>query len=243
MSDGRRVLITRAQPGANSTARRLKAVGMTPVVMPLLQLRPLALSRAHQDLVAGFTGDVIFTSANGVRFAPISLTQRVGAAWCVGDATAEAARRAGFETIRSAGGSARELIDLIMSERDPRDARFMHLGHAEPRGSIAETLAEHGFDVVHIPLYGAAPTPDYATRLSAAFSGDVRIDAVMIHSPASGQRFADIWRRHGLDGVDPPLIAAISNAAADPLRELAGDRIKVARAPTEAAMIDLIETG
>ena len=243
MTISRRVLITRAQPGAASTAMRIKEAGHSPVTLPLLQLRPLPLSEEHTTWLSEYEGDLIFTSANGVRFAPVSLPHGATTVWCVGDATAKAALKAGFVNVKSAKGSATDLLEQIRTETTPEESQFLHFGHAQPRGFIVETLASHGYKAIHIPLYDAQPTPNFASSLLETLIGNDRIDVVMIHSPASGKRFADIWRRHGLGDIETPMIAAISDAAGEPLKDLAGDRLKIASSPTETALIGLLNMG
>ncbi|MBB36473.1 MAG: hypothetical protein CME88_09290 [Hirschia sp.] len=243
MTTSRRVLVTRAMPGANATAGRLKEAGLSPVVLPLLQLRPLHISESQANTLSDFEADLIFTSANGIRFAPGDLAGRAQRVWCAGDATAEAARNAGYDNVISAHGTARDLIELIQNECDPRLVSFIHLGHSHPRGHIVETLDGLGFQAEHIPIYGAQPTPRYASRLGNEIEGKSAIDVVMIHSPAAGQRFADLWKENDLSQIVTGLIATISEAAAEPLRPFAGRRIKVAERPNETALIGLIQTG
>src|SRR5690606_3696589 len=100
----RRVWVTRAEPGAARTADRLTALGFEPVVVPLLTLAPLpgALNAAPPpDAVAVLA----LTSPNGVEaFAPLIPRFRDHPVFAVGDATAKAARAAGFADVRSASG-------------------------------------------------------------------------------------------------------------------------------------------
>ena len=60
---GRKIWITRAQPGADATAERVRALGHRPVVAPLLAVQPVL--GAEPDLSG--VGALAFTSANGVR--------------------------------------------------------------------------------------------------------------------------------------------------------------------------------
>ncbi|PXA92809.1 uroporphyrinogen-III synthase, partial [Caulobacter sp. D5] len=94
-----RVWITRARPGAEATAARLSALGFTPLIDPLLEVRDLPWTAN----LAG-VGALAFTSRNGVAaFARIS-GERGLPVFAVGDATAEVAAEAGFTRIESAQG-------------------------------------------------------------------------------------------------------------------------------------------
>ena len=57
-----KIWITRAQPGADETAGRVRALGHEAVVLPLLTVETLP---AELDLTG--VGALAFTSANGVR--------------------------------------------------------------------------------------------------------------------------------------------------------------------------------
>src|SRR5690349_12810995 len=104
----KRVAITRAQPGADETASRLRALGAEPILAPLLSIVPCA----SNTNVAGADA-LIFTSANGVRAFPDVQHARDIAVLTVGDATAEAARTAGFANVRSADGDVEALAALV----------------------------------------------------------------------------------------------------------------------------------
>ena len=62
-----RVLVTRPEPGATMTARKLELMGFRPVKLPLQEIRPLAVPRgAVPEGIAA----VAVTSANAIRHAP-----------------------------------------------------------------------------------------------------------------------------------------------------------------------------
>ena len=97
MTDGaRRIWVTRALPGAEATAARLEAMGLAPLIDPLLEVRDLS---PPVDL-AGVAA-LAFTSVNGVaetkrKLMQFGLDARVfGKAKiaAIGDATADANRR------------------------------------------------------------------------------------------------------------------------------------------------------
>src|SRR5262245_272902 len=103
----KRVAITRAQPGADETAARLRALGAEPVIAPLPTIAPCAFDTS----VAGADA-LLFTSSNGVRVFPDVGGARAVPVLAVGDATAEAARGAGFSDVRSADGDVEKLAAL-----------------------------------------------------------------------------------------------------------------------------------
>jgi len=93
----RRVWVTRAEPGAARTAVRLTALGFEPLVAPVLAIRPLSPAIDLTDIAA-----LAFTSVNGVAAFAARTPERDRPVFTVGDATAQAARDAGFTDVRSA---------------------------------------------------------------------------------------------------------------------------------------------
>src|SRR4051812_13210942 len=93
-----KIWITRAQPGADVTAERVRALGHDVLVTPLLSVR--ALPGVHIDLIG--VAALAFTSANGVRAFADLTGERNLKVFAVGAATALAARAVGFKTVLSA---------------------------------------------------------------------------------------------------------------------------------------------
>lgn len=226
----RRVLVTRAEPGASATARRLAARGFTPVVEPLFTLEPLAPELRTFDALA-------FTSANGVRaFARLS-PRRDAPVFCVGARTAEAARDAGFAAVTSADGDVVALAALIRRNLVP-DAILLHAGNEESRGDLTGALKAAGIDARFRALYRAAPVAAPGPALAAFLAGQPAFDAVTIHSPRAAAILA------GFLGDAPRatlFVATISGAAAEPLSPVAG-RIAIAAAPDENSLVTALES-
>lgn len=103
---GRRVLVTRALHQAGKLSDGLRALGIEPVEVPVLEIRPPASSAPLDGAILKFNryNWLILTSANTVRalleraaVLGVGLAQPVGLkVAAVGEATAAAARKAGF---------------------------------------------------------------------------------------------------------------------------------------------------
>lgn len=210
-----RVWVTRAQPGARRTAERLTALGVTPIVLPLLAIHPL-------DVTLDLTGveALAFTSINGVTaFAALS-PDRALPVFSVGDATAQAAHDAGFTTIQSANGDLAALAALIRAEAS--GLSILHPCAAEPAGDLAAAIGSAA-TIRAIPVYGARETGTPAPP---------EWDAVLIHSPRAAR---------ALVAAHPDTAArtaiVISIAAAAPLSPLDFADIRIADSPTETALL------
>ena len=109
-----RVLVTRPEPGASRTARRLEARGFQPIVLPLTETAALPVEASAFPAAAA----IAVTSANAVRHAPKELVAALAALPChaVGKRTAEACRAAGFRSVCEGPGDAEALADAITDE-------------------------------------------------------------------------------------------------------------------------------
>lgn len=220
----RRVWVTRAEPGAARTADRLTALGFTPIVAPLLTLAPLpgALDAAPDPAAVSV---LALTSPNGVEaFAPLIPRFRDHPVFAVGDATAEAARAAGFADVRSASGDIHALARLIAAEAPP--GPVLAPGAREPAGDLPALLPDR--PVQRLPVYAAFETHAHAPEL---------FDAVMLHSPRAARALAaDLPRAASSDRI----AICISEAAAAPLRPFDFMQIRIAAAPDEPAMLSAL---
>ncbi len=224
MTPIRRVWVTRAEPGAARTADRLTALGFTPLVAPLLNLAPLpgALDAAPDPAAVAA---LALTSPNGVEaFAPLIPRFRDHPVFAVGDATAEAARAAGFGDGRSAAGDIHALARLIAAEAPL--GPLLAPGAREPAGDLPALLPDR--PVHRLPVYAAFETHAPAPEL---------FDAVMLHSPRAARALASKLPRPASSGR---IAICISEAAAAPLHPFDLAEIRIAAAPDEPGMLSAL---
>ncbi len=223
-------MVTRPEPGASETARRLRALHHDPIIAPLLHIRPLALAPF------GEVGAVLVTSGNAVPFLPLSLHSALLLA--VGDATAERARSAGFTRVASADGDAAALADLTRRSCPPGAALLF----ATARGQgapLAAALRAHGFVVRRRAVYAACPAsrmPPMAVRALR----DGSLSAALFLSAETARAFVRLLppRLHpALAAVDA---LAIGQPAADALCVLPWRRVRVSAKPTLDSILALL---
>ena len=224
-----RVWITRAQPGADATAARVRDLGLEPLVEPLLEVRTLPEEPVDLDGV----GAIAFTSANAVRaFAPRSAA-RATPVFVVGAATAAAARAAGFDDVRSADGDVRALGELVAAQWSASDGAILHPSAAEPAGDLVGALTAVGLKARRLAMYEAvARSP--APALFEALPG---IRFVLAHSPRGARALAEVLER----SPAPQLTAlCLSSAVAAPLAAAGLTHVESAQAPREEALMQLL---
>lgn len=222
-----RIWITRALPEAEATAERLKALGHAPVLAPVLEVQPLGGAVDLKGVAA-----LAFTSRNGVRAFAGACAERGLKVFAVGDATAGAAREAGFANVSSASDDVAALAELIASTHQKLDGEVLYLAPEDPAGDLAGALAARGVPARTQVVYRTVP----AQRASGA---PADIDVVLIHSAKAARRLAD---DPDLRGAAASITAiCISAAAAGPLAGLGFREVLVAPAPKEAAMLRTLD--
>jgi uroporphyrinogen-III synthase len=227
-----RVWITRAEPGAAATAGRLRALGHEPLIAPLLEVRALA------DVRLDLTGveALAFTSANAVAAFTALTTARDLPVFAVGEATAEAARAAGFVAVDSADGDVDALAARIAAAA-PQGA-VLYPSAVEPAGDLAGALSAAGVPVRAVRIYDTLAATTLPAAVEAAFSRQ-GFDAVLVHSPKAGQILAGLLDRARAAEIDA---FALSKACAAPLEARGFRRLHVAPLPNEPAMLALLMT-
>ncbi len=225
-----RIWITRAQPGADVTAERVRAMGHDAVVAPLLAVSVLPDVRIDLNGVAALA----FTSANGVRAFADASGERGLKVFAVGAATAQAARAAGFKSVLSADGDVEALAEGIAARRGELRGAVLHPGAAEPAGDLAGALERQGVEARRLILYETAPV-ELAPADAEALT---RSDAVLLHSPRAAQVLARLLKTHPAPGLRA---LGLSKAVVRPLARTRLASKAFPPFPLEAALLNQID--
>ena len=225
-----KIWITRAQPGAEATAARVRALGHTPFVAPLLAVRMVEDPQIDLEGVKALA----FTSANGLRAFAQACADRSLQVFAVGAATAQAAREVGFRRVLSADGDVAALAEGIAARRNEIGGAVLHPGAAELAGDLAGALARAGVEVRALTLYDTAPAvlaPDQVAELG-------EVDVALVHSAKGAQALAAVLAVH----PQPRLkVLGLSKAVLAPLADTPLAGLTSAPFPLEAALLNLID--
>jgi uroporphyrinogen-III synthase len=226
-----RVLVTRAEPGAADTARRLAALGHEALIAPMLRIEiapdPVSLNDARA---------ILFTSTNGVRALSVLSSARPES-FCVGEATAEAARAAGFSPVHSADGDLNALASLVATTLHPADGNLFHAAGADLAGDLAGLLRARGFDVRVHTCYRAVEADALEADIEEALATSA-VDAVMFHSARGVAAFVKLAKRLPTTARIDAL--CLSEAVADAARASPWRRVLSAKAPRESELLSLL---
>lgn len=227
------LLVTRPEPEAQATAERLRALGHTVTVAPLLAV---AFALPPEDAVE--PAAILVTSRNGVR-ALAGWPQLAGLLerplFAVGDATAAAARIAGFQHVRSAAGDGAALAARVRMDVQPGAGPLLYVAARERAGNVAADLAAAGYDVRTVEAYRTEKAEQFAPDVAAALAaGD--IDGALFYSRRTAEAFCELAVGQT---VRLPHVFALSADVAAPLAGV-GAAFHIATVPDEAHLLALV---
>lgn len=190
---GPHILVTRPAEDSGPLAARLRALGFGVSVEPMLEIRWLDGPEPDVENVQA----LLFTSANGVRGYARRTSRRDRPVYAVGDATATAAREAGFAQVESASGDVYALAALVRQRCAATSGPLLHVAGTKLAGDLAGMLAESGFSILRETLYDAVPTGHLSDGTAAALRTGT-LDAVLFFSPRTARSFVRLVNEAGL---------------------------------------------
>jgi len=243
-----RLLLTRTDTDGDPFVAALERRGVQVVHAPVLRIVPLLDAAVALDGVQA----LLFTSANGVSAFTLRERRRDVPVLAVGAATAEAARRAGFQSVESADDDGAALARLAAARLDPAGGRVLHVSGADVAGDLAGTLAAAGFAAERIVLYRAEPEralPEAAIRALAAGAPDQpgerpdgAVDGVVFFSPRGAEVFGTLVRSGALaEGCRGRVAYCLSEAVARAAGGLPWSAVRVAPAPNADSLLWTID--
>ncbi|MER9329424.1 uroporphyrinogen-III synthase [Mesorhizobium sp. M0488] len=232
-----RVLVTRPEPGASRTARKLRETGFQPIVLPLTETTALPVEARS---VPGDAIAVAVTSANAVRHAPRDIVTGLATLPChaVGKRTAEVAREAGFLSVAEGPGDAEALADSMAAAFSGKTVAYLCGRVRFP--VFEQTLKADGVRIQAVETYDtlAVAYPDKAVveRLSGQ-----PVDAVLLYSAVAAAAMRGLIGRPALQGLfEETRFLALSARIAAAFDDSTGNEIRIAAQPDEEALLALL---
>ena len=219
-----RIWITRTLPSVHRSAANFAQLGLACAVAPLLKVMPAPTMPPKPQ----WDDILIFTSQNGLNWFCEFTKRRDWRVVTVGDETAAQATKAGFDKVSSAGGTSRDVTALITSNF-AKGSSFVHCAGKHVRGTITQDLQAAGYKARRDLYYQSSP-------ISSLPNIDLaKLSYIALYSPLAAQTLAGF--QPNLAGITLLSISAATDAA---LGNIRCQSRRVAKAPTETAMLALL---
>lgn len=241
-----RVLVTRPEPSATRTAEKLRLMGHDPVVLPLARaVHDTPATRAALGLPHAA---IAVTSAEAIRTledlgADAISPYREDLFFAVGAASAEAARRLGFQQVVAGDGDGAALAAIIARDLEGRNSAgrpLLYLAGRPRAFGLEEALEERHIPASICECYRMENTSITEQALQDSLTAPP-VDAILFYSVESVRRFFALpftkACRQALEDVKFLCLSERIRSAIPPQLQQKAD---VARLPAEASLLTLL---
>ncbi len=228
----KQALLLRAREDAARSAEKLRALGYTPILSPVLEI-----VATHARVPTGDYDAVLASSAKGIE-AVADFSQLVALPFhLVGAKTAAAARARGLNP-QIVAGAAETILPLLRASY-VKPAHFLYLAGRDRQPTLEAGLRAAGHRITAVDVY-EAQAASVLTDAARYALRDEKIDVALHYSRRSVEIFLRLVEAERLT---PALSSirqfALSGDVAAPLRAL-GLNVKVATSPDEAGLLALL---
>lgn len=226
-----RVIVTRPAISAGQTAARLLALGHLPIPLPLTE------AVHHPDAaIAGLAiahAAIAVTSAEALRVLQSiddvlqpHLDTRL---YAVGEASAQAARDAGFRDVVAGAGTGAELAELIAGDAADLGRPLLYLAGKPRSPAFEQGLAEHGVSILTVECYAMQAIP-YVEPV------EISADAVLLYSREAARLFFEL----SVMGAEAMRICCLSDNVATAVPARFRKNTHIAAQPDEEGIFALL---
>ncbi|MBP1858484.1 uroporphyrinogen-III synthase [Rhizobium herbae] len=235
-----RILVTRPQPSAAATAARLEALGHEAIVLPMMeavhqpQAAIEALASPHSDIAVTSAEAIRALAMIGDRLTP-HLQTRV---FCVGRATADAARQVGFQSVITGPGTGSGLAHLIAETSTGLGQGLAYLAGLPRTPAFEAALRDAGIACRVADVYRMSPIAHAPEAIEDLFESR-RPDTVLFYSHETARHFFDLVAPKKIAEFQNIRLLCLSDHVAAAVPYGIG-KVSVAAAPNEASLFALL---
>ncbi|AIK96923.1 uroporphyrinogen-III synthase [Candidatus Odyssella acanthamoebae] len=214
------VLLTRPEEDCQELKTKLIVPTISSPLLKVTQkVKRITLPEGVTDLIA--TSARVFEMITNIK------SMVATPVWCVGEATAAAAKAAGFNTIFQVNRSAQEILERIVNECPKESSHFAHIGGSVVHVDLAEALVKLGFKADRIIIYeteaAQSLSPEAETIMQAGL-----VQQIPFFSLRTAEVFIDIAKKsEWADKLGRVTALAHSEAIARSLRQISWKEVIV----------------
>ena len=188
------ILLTRPLEDSIEMISKFKSLGHQVSHLPLLRVDKVDYKQIN---FSDFKG-IIFTSANAVKFLDLKKIDKKILCFCVGNATEQKARIAGFQNVITAEGNVENLKELILQNFDQKDGKLIYVSGEIISVDLDHQLIKEGYNIKRIVNYRTS----HNQKFDENFVKELRLkipDMVYVYSQNSALSFLNFIKVHQLE--------------------------------------------
>ena len=188
------VLLTRPLEDSIELIKRFKDRGITVSHLPLIKINRINYPKPNSSEYK----TIVFTSSNAVRNLDTKVFDKNISCFCVGDATEKTAKQKGFHNTFSAGGSAKNLKELILQNLEKKTEKILYISGELVSYDLDKDLSEEGLNVQRLINYSVSHIKDLSSDFLSELKKKIP-DIVYIYSQNSAVSFLNLIKKYELD--------------------------------------------
>lgn len=226
------VWLTRPQEDSAALAAILAAENIASIVAPLMDIAPRAVT-----LPATAPNALLLTSRHAVHALPPAWQHLP--VFCVGDATAEAVRAAGYNHAIAGPGDLLSLLPMMTAQL-PQGAQVLYLSGEDVAHDASALLAAHNIHVTRVVAYEATATTQLTSEMRLALEQG-RVQQVVFFSARSAALACQLLKQEEFTEAAASIEAVcLSLAVAEAAAALPWRHLSVAHLPSRDALLDAL---
>ena len=188
------ILLTRPLEDSVEMISKFNSLGHQVSHLPLLSVEKVDYKQIN---FSDFKG-IIFTSANAVKFLDLKKIDKKVLCFCVGNATEQKARIAGFQNVITAEGNIENLKELILQNFGQKDGKLIYISGEIISVDLDHQLIKEGYNIKRIVNYRTS----HNQKFDENFVKELRLkipDMVYVYSQNSASSFLNFIKAHQLE--------------------------------------------
>lgn len=230
-------LVTRPLADSQMLATKLEAEGHTVTTDPLMTVQYLSPEIENLNQYQA----LIFTSPNAVNASKELIKNLATPAYCVGNKTADVAKKVGLKNVISSHGDVKALALTIKSALVPAEGPLLYMSGSHLAGDIKTELETADFSVTRKEIYETKAS-DSLSNLTINMLKNNKIDYIPFYSPRSVLIFIELVKNAGyLDCLKGITVLCLSPAIEDALSGTKWNKIITATKPSQYDLFNMID--
>lgn len=217
------ILFTKSQNSSEILVNKFISKGHKVTNFSIFNIKPIPII----DINFKNFSSVIFTSSNAIQNLKKNDNINHLKCFCVGEQTADAAKKIGFLNIQIAGGNYSELRDLIFKTCDKIKEKFIYIRGEFISNDLEKDFNEKGYDLESVVNYTTEPNSNIDPKLIEDLKNKL-VDVIFVYSKRAADQLLKIILNHKIENdLDNCSLNCISINVANTLKRLKWKKIKI----------------